>query len=505
MTIPERYNWVAVGARARLRRPPPYRCFTALTAAVAVYYLFLLSNGTFQLFAPEMLDRAYNSMLLHLLHGEFNVDREAIGFEAMSRDGKTYAYFGVFPALLRLFAMPFTDIAHAQLARLSCLTALVLFAALQLRALLTVHNSLPRANRRPELLAVTAAATLLSGPQIYILGSASIYHESILWAAAMAAGFNLIVVRAAISECPLRGRDVVMLAFLAGLAINTRPSIGLDLYIGTSLIIAWAVWGRYAPDRGERTGFAGSTLTLEPIWLPVAILGLLAAAAGAVNFERWGNPFTFADFRYYGEVQQRASRASVFLNYGEFNLGRIWIGALYYTTGLPWLLKTLPPFAEFLRARVVAIEAPPFTPLLTNPITVLLAMIGVYRAFWKPDLPAASLATLRFILVGHLVPVIVVFGFFYFTLRYRFDFAPFMTLTSLIGYRSVSIATFEAQGRWVKRRLIAGIGLLAVGIVFSHYVLLMHKAWSMAVPMEVRLALIPFLPSAYLPLPSPLP
>ena len=97
------------------------------------------------------------------------------------------------------------------------------------------------------------------------------------------------------------------------------------------------------------------------------------------------------------------------------------------------------------------------------------------------------------------------FDFFYFTLRYRFDFAPFMTLASLIGYRSVSIATFEAQGRWVKRRLIAGIGLLAVDIVFSHYVLLMHKAWSMAVPMEVRLALIPLLAVRLLPLPGSLP
>jgi len=95
------------------------------------------------------------------------------------------------------------------------------------------------------------------------------------------------------------------------------------------------------------------------------------------------------------------------------------------------------------------------------------------------------------------------FCFFYFTLRYLFDFAPFITLTSLIGYRSVSIAIFEAQGRWVKRRLIAGIGRSAVGIVFSHYVLPMHKAWSMAVPMEVRLALIPFLPSAYCPCRAP--
>ena len=60
---------------------------------MAIYYLFLLSNGTFQLFAPEMLDKAFDNMLVHLLRGEFTVDREAIGYEAFTRDGKTYAYF----------------------------------------------------------------------------------------------------------------------------------------------------------------------------------------------------------------------------------------------------------------------------------------------------------------------------------------------------------------------------------------------------------------------------
>src|ERR1700740_3699932 len=97
--------------------------FAVFLTIVAVYYLFLLSNGTFQLFAPEFLDKAFDNMLLHLLRGEFTVDRKAIGLEVISRDGKTYAYFGIFPALLRLLALPFTDIARAQLARLSCLAA----------------------------------------------------------------------------------------------------------------------------------------------------------------------------------------------------------------------------------------------------------------------------------------------------------------------------------------------------------------------------------------------
>lgn len=83
--------------------------FVALIAVVGVYYLFLLSNGTLQLFAPELLDKVFDSMLAHLLHGEFNVDPKAIGFEASVRNGKTYTYFGIFPALLRLLALPFTD------------------------------------------------------------------------------------------------------------------------------------------------------------------------------------------------------------------------------------------------------------------------------------------------------------------------------------------------------------------------------------------------------------
>jgi hypothetical protein len=69
--------------------------------------------------------------------------------------------------------------------------------------------------------------------------------------------------------------------------------------------------------------------------------------------------------------------------------GRVWIGALYYATGIPFMLNAAPPFAEFLHARYQGIEAPPVIPLLTNPITVLLAGVGLYRLWWRPELPAA--------------------------------------------------------------------------------------------------------------------
>jgi hypothetical protein len=46
-----------------------------------------------------MLDKAFDSRVVHLLRGEFTVDPEAIGYEAFTRGGKNYGYFGIFPAV----------------------------------------------------------------------------------------------------------------------------------------------------------------------------------------------------------------------------------------------------------------------------------------------------------------------------------------------------------------------------------------------------------------------
>jgi hypothetical protein len=138
----------------------------------------------------------------------------------------------------------------------------------------------------------------------------------------------------------------------------------------------------------------------------------------------------------------------------------MWIGALYYATGIPYLLKAVPPFAEFLR--FTAIEAP-LTPLLTNPLTVLLAGIGLYRLWWKPDLQSSDLATLRLRLIGHAVAVVLIFAYFAFTLRYRFDLAPFMTLAAFVGYRSVSITVSRILEAWQKRLGVAAAGLCVLG------------------------------------------
>ena len=478
--------------------------------AIGFYYFFLLSNGTFQLFAPEMFGKAFGNMLIHLLHGEFTVDPEAIKSEAYSeaftRNGKTYAYFGVFPALLRLLAMPFTDVAQAQLARLSCLAATVAFVALQLRMLLHVHDSLPPASQEPHLLMVMVAATVLSGPQLYTLAVAWIYHEPILWAAVMGAAFNLIIVRAVFTGGDLRGCDLAWMAILAASSLLTRPTIGVALYVGTTLLILRAAlpWPRQDAPRLllkavnlPRLIWAATFGDRRTV-LPILILGAGAAIAGVINFERWGNPFTFVDLHYATYGKSQTNGLEVLRDYGEFNLGRLWIGALYYLTGIPWLLKTVSPFAEFLHARYQTIEAPPVTPLLTNPITLFFASTGLFRLWWRPELCSRRVGILRLALIGHGCAVFLIFTAIALALRYRMDLAPFMTLAALAGYRWTSIAFAEATDVRRHRLRIAAAGLCFLGILCSHYLLLLYKVWSMGVPSHVRSALLPFSPlSAY--------
>ncbi len=333
--------------------------FAAVILAAALYDLVLLSNGSLRLFAPEPLDGVFNSMLLNLLHGDFTVARAALGTEAFTRDGQTYAYFGVFPAVLRLLAMPFTDLAQAHLARLSCLTAIMLFLALQLRALLVVHDSLLPASRSPLFLAVMVAATILSGPQLYLLASSWIYHEPIFWAAALGAAFNLVVVRAALGNAGLRVGAMAVLALLAGLAINTRPTIGVALYLGTALLAIGAALSFRLPGVGRLLATAPRLAADPRVWLAFLILAAFALAVGVVNDERFGNALTFHDYRFYDAANLDPRRLDVALTDGEFNLNRIGVGVLYYTTGIPWRLQRVAPFADFLRAHFDIIEAPP--------------------------------------------------------------------------------------------------------------------------------------------------
>jgi hypothetical protein len=162
------------------------------------YYAVLLFVGSLGFFTPALRGLTFNSMLLHLLNGSFDVDPGTIGAEGVLRNGLTYTYFGIAPALLRLPFLVLRDFASTDFTRLSCTVAVSVMAGCKLASVLTVWRAVGRPDRS-DLPMLFAIAILLGGSQIQFL-RAIIYQEVVLWAAALASVFVYLVVRGYYSE-----------------------------------------------------------------------------------------------------------------------------------------------------------------------------------------------------------------------------------------------------------------------------------------------------------------
>ena len=350
---------------------------TVLTAAVvfmAVWYFVLerlLRHRAYGLFEPAMLGQAFRSMAEHLVAGRFDIDPEAIDFEAFIVGDRTVSYFGIFCALLRLPLLPFPALRALDITGLSCLIAVVLGGWFQLRALLLVRDYTPAGPRRAWLTAALAICVVLGGQQIQFLRP-SIYQEIVDWAGALSMGFVFLALRGLLSEHGFNRQTLTWMAVCAGLGLLDRVSFGIGLYgaLGLLLLTQWRAPGRAVPA--------------------VLLLIGFMVATGIVNNGRWGNPLTFADFTTYSLDQdvypERLGRLSA---YGTFNVRRLGVGLSYYF--LPIWTWVQPDgsllFAETQIAMIDAMELPAGSFPLTDPLLLGLAVVGVWRGLKLLPLP----------------------------------------------------------------------------------------------------------------------
>lgn len=262
-----------------------------LVPAFAYYAILICGNyGDFlrtpnmsgpSLFSSVNYGLTFNSMLLHLLDGSFDVDPQTIGLEGVHHNGLTYTYFGILMALIRLPFLFARDFATTDYTRLSCLVAVSVMGSFNLVSLLTVWRSVGRPDKWP-LFVFVALALLFGGAQIQFL-MASIWQEVLLWAAAFAAAFGYLIVRGYYSERGFTSMVLAGLALTAGLCLLTRVStaLGLCFALGLLLLVLLVHAWRNSGD-GHRF-----TRIMAPFLPTVLVLGVFVVAAAAVNYGRW--------------------------------------------------------------------------------------------------------------------------------------------------------------------------------------------------------------------------
>ncbi len=167
-------------------------------------------------------------------------------------------------------------------------------------------------------------AVVFAGTQVQFMRP-SVFQEPLYWASAIAALFVLLAFRWCIDVSGRRKSHLALMALLSGVCLLTRVSTSIGLYAGcggimlASLIAAWREGNRPALLAAVRASV-----------IPSLILVAFAVICGVVNYERWGSPLTFQDYKYYNSMLPDDPALTVVANYGYFNLRRLWFGLSYF-------------------------------------------------------------------------------------------------------------------------------------------------------------------------------
>ncbi|MCW3475463.1 hypothetical protein [Limobrevibacterium gyesilva] len=462
-------------ATARPRSIGDRLILIVLSALMVAYYGIILTDGHFNVLHPTSYGLTFNSMLEHLLRGQFDVDPAAVANEGFRRDGRVYSYWGILCALVRLPLLAWPEGLRTDVTGLSCLVAVSLAGYLKLRTLLFVYRQSPPSPDRALLVAAFGIWLLLAGAQTGYLRT-SIYQEVLFWSAAITAGFVYCAVRGVLLGA-FTTRRLACMAALAGLALLTRVSTGMGLYVALGLllaVLAIADATRAGQPRAPAARLA-ATLSSRRILAPLGILLAGCAAAAAVNAQRWGNPLTFADFNLYLMNRFYPDRLIRSAEYGLFNVARIPFGLVYYFFPV-WVVRRgdgLLLFEEHRTRLLDASELPPSSFLLTDllPLILLVALCNL--------LPRANRArtistrqTLA-ILAGLAIPTLLMLTAISMNYRYRMEFYP---LLEFGGFIALYLLATKAAAHPLSRRLRAVLlAATAISLASTYFVLALYK------------------------------
>ena len=144
------------------------RLLVASLAGFMLIYSYMLMSALFHRgpFYPFLFGLTYNSMLEHMLHGAFDVDPKIVGNEGFIYGGRTYSYFGILPALLRLPLILFHRLRTTDITLLSCVVATTLAGFFKVRAVIAAALQLEDTRLRSFTFVALMVAIVLGGPQV---------------------------------------------------------------------------------------------------------------------------------------------------------------------------------------------------------------------------------------------------------------------------------------------------------------------------------------------------
>jgi hypothetical protein len=437
-------------------------------ALVLVAFGWLLMAGTWSPLQRRFFDDFFDAQARAFLAGRWDVPRDVVAFEGFDVGGKTYIYFGPWPALLRVPLLAVTDRFDGRLTTVSMALAMAVLAVAAYRLHLAVREIVRGAAgvTRGEIVATAGlAVAVLAGPPLWLASAAVVYHEAILWGLALTLATLDAAARWILRPTPQR---LAVVAVLGTLAVSSRQTLGLGVIAGLATV------GLVAAAAGLRRR-AGHSVDPLPGVRPGGVLlvcGLLIIVAAVPNHARFGHPL--------GPPIERQIASSTFDDRQAFleANGDSWFGPQFVPTTL---LQYARPDAFDLRASFPWLDFPAGGPTVvgdvtfddlewsssvpvTMPALVVLAIPGtawLVRAARGRHGPGVGLLLLW---VGTWAGAAGAITIGYIAHRYLADLMPLVLVPALVGFHALVARQPAARRAWRGAAAAALVVVVAAGV-----------------------------------------
>lgn len=288
--------------------------WVVIAAAVALFWLISTSWRPWNLFAEAGFSADfYDEQARSFIRGRLAVRPEVPGPEGFLIDGKTYLYYGPFLAVVRVPLALFGDVFVGRMVRVSMLIALVVLgrwsARLARSGYALTSSVLPApccaegddASAKASWVVPIFVGAVLFSPALFASGWISVYHETEIWALALA-----VIATTLLAEWASSGftdRRLLMWGSGAVLATTmTRAPIGLGLAIAVGVIGLGLVWrsNEHRRRSGRMAIAGGLTPLIAYAGVNLAKFGTLFSVPGDRQLQSINDPTRAAFFETTG-------------------------------------------------------------------------------------------------------------------------------------------------------------------------------------------------------------
>jgi len=302
--------------------------------------------GDWKFFEKDEFCGFYDAQAKSMITGHLDVPPAAIGTEAFTFQGKTFGYFGIAPALLRVPLVTAFKNMDGRWSRLMMLIACAInlicaYRILRIVAADRAGNS--RAQRMLESLFILCAG--IGSTNVFLVARSFTYHEAIMWGSAFALLFTLALLRYFARP---RYRFLLLAALFAFMSLHSRATAGVGALLALCVLTGILSWRAFRKPEVERSTFGVGAVARPSLHAAIAgaaVIIILGSYLG-VNYAKFhtfdGVPLKYYDFyvRNPPYLQMTGARQIHLKNIPTTVASYFGVNGLWLDARFPWLFPS---------------------------------------------------------------------------------------------------------------------------------------------------------------------